>query len=146
MLRACRVEILASRLLPRPTPLSGHAQRAIAHPHMLLLGSAQSRCVRPSPLASPAPAAALTCSHAHRAVNCFSLCPVESATSCPCRPLQRAHRAVDCFSYAFCKRHFLPLPPHPPAAMPTVLSVTLALGAFTLAKEGAIVSRMSGEA
>lgn len=31
-----------------------------------------------------------------------------------------------------------------PAAMPTVLSVTLALGAFTLAKEGAIVSRMSG--
>lgn len=28
--------------------------------------------------------------------------------------------------------------------MPTVLSVTLALGAFTLAKEGAIVSRMSG--
>lgn len=33
-----------------------------------------------------------------------------------------------------------------PIAMPTVLSVTLALGAFTLAKEGAIVSRMSGEA
>ena len=31
-----------------------------------------------------------------------------------------------------------------PIAMPTVLSVTLALGAFTLAKEGAIVSRMSG--
>ncbi|KAL4418761.1 hypothetical protein ABPG77_005772 [Micractinium sp. CCAP 211/92] len=30
-----------------------------------------------------------------------------------------------------------------PIAMPTVLSVTLALGAFTLAKEGAIVSRMS---
>lgn len=28
--------------------------------------------------------------------------------------------------------------------MPTVLSVTLALGAFTLAKEGSIVSRMSG--
>ena len=32
-----------------------------------------------------------------------------------------------------------------PIAMPTVLSVTLALGAFVLAKEGAIVSRMSGE-
>lgn len=31
-----------------------------------------------------------------------------------------------------------------PIAMPTVLSVTLALGAFVLAKEGAIVSRMSG--
>jgi H+-transporting ATPase len=30
-----------------------------------------------------------------------------------------------------------------PIAMPTVLSVTLALGAFTLAKEGAIVARMS---
>lgn len=30
-----------------------------------------------------------------------------------------------------------------PIAMPTVLSVTLALGAYTLAKEGAIVSRMS---
>ena len=30
-----------------------------------------------------------------------------------------------------------------PIAMPTVLSVTLALGAFNLAKEGAIVSRMS---
>ena len=30
-----------------------------------------------------------------------------------------------------------------PIAMPTVLSVTLALGAFTLAKDGAIVSRMS---
>lgn len=30
-----------------------------------------------------------------------------------------------------------------PIAMPTVLSVTLALGAFVLAKEGAIVSRMS---
>ena len=32
-----------------------------------------------------------------------------------------------------------------PIAMPTVLSVTLALGAYVLAKEGAIVSRMSGE-
>ncbi len=30
-----------------------------------------------------------------------------------------------------------------PIAMPTVLSVTLALGAFKLAKEGAIVARMS---
>ena len=30
-----------------------------------------------------------------------------------------------------------------PIAMPTVLSVTLALGAFRLAKEGAIVARMS---
>ena len=30
-----------------------------------------------------------------------------------------------------------------PIAMPTVLSVTLALGAFELAKEGAIVARMS---
>lgn len=30
-----------------------------------------------------------------------------------------------------------------PIAMPTVLNVTLALGAFKLAKEGAIVARMS---
>ena len=30
-----------------------------------------------------------------------------------------------------------------PIAMPTVLSVTLALGAYKLAKEGAIVARMS---
>ncbi len=30
-----------------------------------------------------------------------------------------------------------------PIAMPAVLSVTLALGAFKLAKEGAIVARMS---
>lgn len=30
-----------------------------------------------------------------------------------------------------------------PIAMPTVLSVTLALGAFDLAKHGAIVARMS---
>lgn len=30
-----------------------------------------------------------------------------------------------------------------PIAMPTVLSVTLALGAFKLAKDGAIVARMS---
>lgn len=30
-----------------------------------------------------------------------------------------------------------------PIAMPTVLAVTLALGAYALAKEGAIVSRMS---
>jgi H+-transporting ATPase len=30
-----------------------------------------------------------------------------------------------------------------PIAMPTVLSVTLALGAYNLAKEGAIVARMS---
>jgi hypothetical protein len=30
-----------------------------------------------------------------------------------------------------------------PIAMPTVLSVTLALGAYKLAKDGAIVSRMS---
>lgn len=30
-----------------------------------------------------------------------------------------------------------------PIAMPTVLSVTLALGAYTLAKEGAIVARQS---
>lgn len=54
--------------------------------------------------------------------------------------------ALDTQNRRLCLATARPPPVHAgiPIAMPTVLSVTLALGAFTLAKEGAIVSRMSG--